>query len=103
MEVGARDALHEVLRQGARRFAEIGRPRRGRVAQRLEIYYTPKHGSWLNMPEIKISAMIGQCLDRRLHDREKPYAVKSMLGRSEGTAKPCGWTGGSRQPTHGSK
>ena len=40
------------------------------------------------MPKIKISAMIGQCLDRRLRNREKPYAaVKSMPGRSEGTVR----------------
>ncbi len=35
-----------------------------------EIHYTPKHGSWLNMAEIEISAMVGQCLNRRLPDRE---------------------------------
>ena len=72
-----------------------------RIAERLEIHYTPKHGSWLNMAEIEIGAMVGQCLNRRLPDRE-PYAVKSMLGRGEGTAKPCEWTGDSRPPTHGS-
>ena len=35
-------------------------------AQRLEIHYTPKHGSWLNIAEIELSAMTGQCLDRRI-------------------------------------
>ena len=39
-------------------------------AERLEIHYTSKHGSWLNMAEIEISAMVGQCLNRRLPDRE---------------------------------
>ena len=53
-----------------------------RIAERLEIHYTPQHGSWLNRAEIEIGAMVGQCLNRRLPDRE-PYAVKSMLGRSE--------------------
>ena len=40
------------------------------IAERLEIHYTPKHGSWLNMAEIEISAMVGQYLNRRLPDRE---------------------------------
>ena len=37
-----------------------------RLAQRLDIHYTPKHGSWLNMAEIELSALKGQCLDRRI-------------------------------------
>ena len=40
-----------------------------RIAKRLEIHYTPKHGSWLNMAEIEIGAMVRQCLDRRIPDR----------------------------------
>jgi len=38
------------------------------LAERLEIHYTPKHGSWLNMAEIELSALKGQCLDRRIPD-----------------------------------
>jgi hypothetical protein len=38
------------------------------LAQRLEIHYTPKHGSWLNIAEIELSALNGQCLDRRIPD-----------------------------------
>jgi hypothetical protein len=41
-----------------------------RLADRLEIHYTPKHGSWLNMAEIELSVLQRQCLDRRLGDRE---------------------------------
>ena len=41
-----------------------------RLAERLQIHYTPKHGSWLNMAEIELSALIGQCLDRRIPDLE---------------------------------
>ncbi len=41
-----------------------------RLAKRLEIHYTPKHGSWLNIAEIELSALIGQCLDRRIPDLE---------------------------------
>ena len=39
-----------------------------RLAERLDIHYTPKHGSWLNMAEIKLSVLKGQCLDRRIPD-----------------------------------
>ena len=39
-----------------------------RLAERLDIHYTPKHGSWLNMAEIELSALKGQCLDRRIAD-----------------------------------
>ena len=38
------------------------------LAQRLEIHYTPKHGSWLNIAEIELSALTRQCLDRRIDD-----------------------------------
>lgn len=37
-----------------------------RLAKRLEIHYTPKHGSWLNIAEIELSAMTKQCLGRRI-------------------------------------
>jgi hypothetical protein len=40
-----------------------------RLTDKLEIHYTPKHGSWLNMAEIELSALQRQCLDRRLGDR----------------------------------
>ena len=39
-----------------------------RLADRLELHYTPKHGSWLNMAEIELAMPAGQCLDRRLAD-----------------------------------
>ena len=38
------------------------------LANRLEIHYTPKHGSWLNIAEIELNAMTKQCLDRRIDD-----------------------------------
>ena len=40
-----------------------------RIAERLEVHYTPKHGSWLNMAEIEIGVMNRQCLDRRIPDQ----------------------------------
>jgi len=41
-----------------------------RLAERLEIHYTPKHGSWLNIAEIELSVLQGQCLNRRIADIE---------------------------------
>lgn len=42
-----------------------------RLAQRLEIHYTPKHGSWLNIAECELSALATQCLgSRRIVDME---------------------------------
>ena len=40
-----------------------------RIAERLEIHYTPKHGSWLNMAELELGVLAGQCLDRRIPSR----------------------------------
>ena len=40
-----------------------------RLADRLELHSTPKHGSWLNMAEIELSILAEQCLDRRLADQ----------------------------------
>ncbi len=39
-----------------------------RLTDRLEIHHTPKHGSWLNIAEIELSALARQCLDRRIAD-----------------------------------
>ena len=38
------------------------------LSKRLEIHYTPKHGSWLNMAEIELSVLTKQCLNRRIPD-----------------------------------
>jgi hypothetical protein len=39
-----------------------------KLVKRLEIHHTPKHGSWLNIAEIELSALFRQCLDRRMDD-----------------------------------
>jgi hypothetical protein len=39
-----------------------------RLVEKLEIHYTPKHGSWLNMAETELSILTRQCLDRRIPD-----------------------------------
>ena len=41
-----------------------------RVLRRLEFHYVPKHASWLNMVEIEIGVLRGQCLDRRIATHE---------------------------------
>ena len=42
-----------------------------RLAERFEWHYTPKHGSWLNMAEIELSVLTGQCLNRRIGSKEE--------------------------------
>ena len=42
-----------------------------RILRRLEFHYTPKHASWLNMVEIEIGVLRGQCLDRRIEDPKR--------------------------------
>lgn len=41
-----------------------------RLAERIEWHFTPKHGSWLNMAEIELSALATQCLAERMESRE---------------------------------
>lgn len=41
-----------------------------RLADKLEIHHTPKHGSWLNVAEIALSILGRQCLDRRIESKE---------------------------------
>ena len=56
-----------------------------RLAKRLEIHYTPKHGSWLNIAEIELSVFTAQCLKRRipeisfLRDEAKAWYKKRNL------------------------
>ena len=47
-------------------FYEVFKPERAfRLAQKLEIHYTPKHGSWLNIAENELSSMTRQCISKR--------------------------------------
>ncbi len=48
-----------------------------RIAKRLEVHYTPKHGSWLDIAEIAINIMTRECLDRRIPNIE---ALRQELG-----------------------
>lgn len=52
-------------------FYEVFEPAEAkRLVDRFEFHYTPKHGSWLNMAEIELSALTQQCLDRRIPNQE---------------------------------
>ena len=49
-------------------YKAFGAEEARRLAERLEIHYTPKHGSWLNVAECELSVLCRQCLDRRIPD-----------------------------------
>ena len=49
-------------------------PEAHRLLSRIEFHYTPKHASWLNMVEIEIGVLRGQCLDRRIGERHRLVA-----------------------------
>ena len=51
-----------------------------RLLSRLEFHYTPKHGSWLNMAEIEIGVMNGQCLNRRIAEATDHFRRSCRLG-----------------------
>jgi hypothetical protein len=63
-----------------------------RLADKLEIHYTPKHGSWLNIAEIEFSVLSRQCLDRRVPD--VPTLVREVAAwqdRRNAAARPVDW------------
>ena len=63
-----------------------------RLADKLEIHYTPKHGSWLNMAEIELSVLERQCLDRRLADRATmEREVAAWVERRNAAATTIDW------------
>ena len=63
-----------------------------RRADKLELHYTPKHGSWLDIAEIELSALGRQCLDQRLDDpatlREE---VAAWEARRNAQGAPVDW------------
>ncbi|CAN5708594.1 hypothetical protein BH11MYX1_BH11MYX1_47650 [soil metagenome] len=52
-----------------------------RILSRIEFHFTPKHASWLNMVEIEIGVMVGQCLDRRIPDKAMLVSEIAMWER----------------------
>jgi hypothetical protein len=62
-------------------------------AQRFELHYTPKKGSWLNMAEIEFAALAKQCLDRRIADQAQlEREVKAWVHRRNQAHKTVNWT-----------
>lgn len=63
-----------------------------RLADKLEIHYTPKHGSWLNIAELELSVLQRQCLRQRLADRTTmERAVRAWVHRRNATASSIDW------------
>ena len=58
-----------------------------RIARKLEIHYTPKHGSWLNMAESELSILARQCLSQRIPDREQLRREVSAWQRERNQAE----------------
>ena len=62
-------------------------PEARRVLKRLEFHHTPKHASWLNMVESEIGVLRGQCLDRRIDDKERLIREVNAWERQRNTEK----------------
>lgn len=63
-----------------------------RLLEKLEIHYTPKHGSWLNIAEIGLSMLSGQCLDRRIPDMKTLTAeVAAWMQLTNAKQKKVDW------------
>ena len=60
-----------------------------RILDRLQLHYTPKHGSWLNMAEIELSVLARQCLTRRIPDQQ---ALRHEVAAWEGVRNAKGST-----------
>ena len=58
-----------------------------RLIERLEVHYTPKHGSWLDMAETELSAMTKQCLRRRIPDKPTLIGEVAAWESSRNTAR----------------
>ena len=62
------------------------------LLERLELVYTPKHGSWLNMAEIEFSVLARQCLDRRIEDRDElDCQIGAWQGVRNESTEPVRW------------
>ena len=63
-----------------------------RLLNRLEIHYTPKHGSWLDLAEIELSVYTTQCLDRRIDDIEtQRREAKAWADRRNAASAKVDW------------
>ena len=63
-----------------------------RIAKKLEVHYTPKHGSWLNIAEIGINIMTRECLDRRIPGIEElRREIKAWNDSYDKNPSPVNW------------
>src|SRR5262245_50674056 len=63
-----------------------------RIWDRLELHYTPKHGSWLNMAEIELSVLSRQCLNRRIpHQQALKRETRAWEARRNTAASTVEW------------
>ena len=65
-----------------------------RIAERLEIHYTPKHGSWLNMAEIELGGCRGSAWTAGFQTK-RYWSRRPGPGRTSGTGTEYEWTGAS--------
>jgi hypothetical protein len=64
-----------------------------RIARKLELRFTPRHGSWLNMAELEVSVLQRQCLARRIPDIATLTAAVTAWARARNArAAPAHWT-----------
>lgn len=67
-------------------------PEARRILEKLEIHYTPVHGSWLNMAEIELSALARQCLSRRIATVEElKQQIASWQEHRNASATTINW------------
>jgi hypothetical protein len=63
-----------------------------RILRKIEFHFVPKHASWLNMVEIEIGVLKGQCLDRRIGDRGTlEREVAAWEGRRNAAGARVNW------------
>ncbi len=68
-------------------------PEARRIAPKLELRFTPKHGSWLNMAELELAVLDRQCLDRRIPDQATlATEVAAWADARNAVAAPAQWT-----------
>ena len=63
-----------------------------RLMDKIDFVFTPKHGSWLNMAEIELNVVMGQCLDRRIDNIEKiKTEVKAWMNYRNNKQAKINW------------
>lgn len=73
-------------------YGTFGPEEARRIAEKMDIQYTPKHGSWLNMAEIEFSALSKQCLNRRIGSKEElKKEIKAWEESRNETRAKCTW------------